>query len=173
MRDARPEQGPPGEFPAFRIGLPLLLAMVALGGGGQWLLDRNQEERTLSAAFSPFAVTPVPATSPLHLAIIEHTENVEPILLDIARGQTERDLDTLAEAHLLLLETIDAAPGPGAGTDLDDRNLYLAYQGVLAAIEDGVDDLIEGLRDDNEMEWNEGVRELGLARAKLAAFLDR
>lgn len=173
MEEFRHGSGSHWDFPAFRIGLPFLLAMVAIGGGGQWLLDRDAERTALAASTATSQSGAYAARSALHSTLLRHVDGLGEILAQITSGQEQRDSEILRAAHLALLSEIDALPELAPNASPEDRDLHLTYHGVLAALEDGVDDLIEGLRDDDPLEWNEGERELRLARSSLQAFLDR
>lgn len=170
----------PPDFPILRAGLLLCAAVAAIGFASTWLLREEP-----SAADRPFTPAPraAPPTAtdppgvfpapPAASALLDHAERVAPVFDLISAGQDQRSLDALSRAHGTLLQELETIPPIPPDASADDRDLYLSYEAMLHAIEDGVNDLLEGIVEDDPMEWNEGVREFRLARARFEALVER
>lgn len=167
-------------FPMFKAGFALM-ALVAVLAIVSTLVrtEEGTDSGSVAVSGSPEAVSQLPAPSPgsedggVRSALLAHWNGLAPLLERLGEAREGRDLDELEAVHLELIARIDEMPEPDPASGAAERQLHLAYSSAMNAYEDAVDDLVHGVREDDAVEWSEGIRELRIADGQMEMLLRR
>ena len=164
----------------FKAGFALMAIVAVLAVVSTMVRTENGSDGgTVAAARTPEPVVDTPAEAApseqdgMRGALLTHWNGLAPLLERLNEARDQRDLAALEQVHLDLIEQIDGVAEPESTSGPAERELYLAYTSAMNAYEDAVDDLVHGVRDDDDIEWSEGIRELRIADGQMEMLLRR